>query len=145
MEQFLTKATTPRLTPLNGFAVGITRILNEVNMRTIKLRRQIDDRSLFKSHLILSRLFLSPKGNAMLVLSRKNSQSIIIDSNIQITVLGVHNGRVRLGIDAPKEISIQREEVAAAIRAEQHENRFASTTSVSLPVNEGDCCELVAE
>ena len=47
----------------------------------------------------------------MLVLSRKVGEVITIGSDIKITVLGIDRGLVRLGIDAPKEISIHREEL----------------------------------
>ncbi len=57
----------------------------------------------------------------MLVLSRKKDESIIIDQRITITILEVRGGKIRLGIDAPQEMSIQREELllkeAAAVTA----------------------------
>ena len=55
----------------------------------------------------------------MLVLSRKKNESIIIDDNIVITVVDVRGDKVRLGIQAPREISIHRSEVQEAIEAEQ--------------------------
>ena len=51
----------------------------------------------------------------MLVLSRKKDESIIIDDNISIMVLEIRGDKVRLGINAPGEISIHREEVLVAI------------------------------
>jgi carbon storage regulator CsrA len=47
----------------------------------------------------------------MLVLSRKQSQSIQIDSSIQITVISVSQGRVKLGITAPDHVRIVRNEL----------------------------------
>jgi carbon storage regulator len=47
----------------------------------------------------------------MLVLSRKVGEVITIGSDIKITVLGIDRGLVRLGIDAPKEISVHRQEI----------------------------------
>jgi carbon storage regulator len=47
----------------------------------------------------------------MLVLSRKPDESIVIDEKITITVLEVRGNKIRLGIEAPKEISIMREEL----------------------------------
>ncbi|NLS95013.1 MAG: carbon storage regulator [Planctomycetaceae bacterium] len=44
----------------------------------------------------------------MLVLSRKRNQQITIDGNIRITVLEVSRSRVRLGIEAPREIPVYR-------------------------------------
>ena len=49
----------------------------------------------------------------MLVLSRKESEAIQVGGGITIKVLEVRGGRVRLGIDAPKSVSIQRSEVPA--------------------------------
>lgn len=52
----------------------------------------------------------------MLVLSRKRNESIIIDGNIVITVVEVRGDRVRLGIEAPKEMPVHRQEVHDAIQ-----------------------------
>jgi carbon storage regulator len=46
----------------------------------------------------------------MLVLSRKAGEQIVIGDNIRVTVVKVHGGRVRLGIEAPKDVSINRQE-----------------------------------
>ena len=54
----------------------------------------------------------------MLVLSRKKNESIIINDNITVTVIEIRGDKVRLGIEAPKEIPIHRSEVHAAIHAE---------------------------
>lgn len=56
----------------------------------------------------------------MLVLSRKRDERILIGDNIVITVVDVRGDKVRLGIDAPKEVPVHREEVAQAI-ARQNE------------------------
>ena len=47
----------------------------------------------------------------MLVLSRKISDSILIDGGIKVTILDVKGNVVRLGVEAPKEISIRRTEI----------------------------------
>jgi carbon storage regulator len=47
----------------------------------------------------------------MLVLSRKLNESIVINHDIVVTVLAVQGGRVRLGIEAPLEIPVHRQEV----------------------------------
>lgn len=47
----------------------------------------------------------------MLVLTRKNKQSLLIGDNIEITILEVQNGNVKIGIKAPKDIRIMRKEV----------------------------------
>jgi carbon storage regulator len=52
----------------------------------------------------------------MLVLSRTVGKSIIIDDNVEVTVLEVQGNSVRLGINAPKEVSIHREEIYQRIQ-----------------------------
>ena len=49
----------------------------------------------------------------MLILTRRKEQSVIIDGNIKITVLGVDRGVVKLGFEAPDEVVILREELLA--------------------------------
>ena len=48
----------------------------------------------------------------MLVLTRKTEESILIGDNIEIRVLGVSGDKVRIGIEAPREIEVFRKEVA---------------------------------
>lgn len=59
----------------------------------------------------------------MLVLTRKKDQSIVINDNIEVTVLEIQGDQVRLGIRAPKSVSIHRKEVFLEI---QEENRKAA-------------------
>ena len=47
----------------------------------------------------------------MLVLSRKQHQSLVIGENIKITILELKGNQVRIGIDAPESISVHREEI----------------------------------
>ena len=51
----------------------------------------------------------------MLVLSRKKNESFIINNNITVTVVEIRGDKVRLGIEAPKEIPVHRREVQEAI------------------------------
>jgi carbon storage regulator len=62
----------------------------------------------------------------MLVLTRKLGESIAIDDHIKIVVVQIKGKQVRLGIEAPKETKIHREEVYMAI---QEQNKVSSTTS----------------
>tara|TARA_B100000809_G_C14881364_1_gene439301 strand:+ start:363 stop:590 length:228 start_codon:yes stop_codon:yes gene_type:complete len=57
----------------------------------------------------------------MLVLSRQRDESIIIADNIKITIVDIRGDKVRLGIDAPKEIPVHRQEVFDAIQRENDE------------------------
>ncbi len=59
----------------------------------------------------------------MLVLSRQRDDTIMIGDDIEITVVDIRGDKVRLGINAPKEISVHRKEVYDAIR---RENRAAA-------------------
>lgn len=55
----------------------------------------------------------------MLVLSRQRDESIIIGDNIVITIVDIRGDKVRLGIQAPTEIPVHRQEVYEAIQREQ--------------------------
>jgi len=57
----------------------------------------------------------------ILVLKRRSTESIVIDGKIRVTVLSVHGRDVRLGIDAPRNVSIHRAEVADRIEREKRE------------------------
>jgi len=52
----------------------------------------------------------------MLVLTRKTNESIIIGEDIVLTVIEIRSDRVRLGIKAPKEVSVHRREIYEAIK-----------------------------
>jgi carbon storage regulator len=54
----------------------------------------------------------------MLVLSRQRDESIIIGDNIVLTIVDIRGDKVRLGIEAPQEIPVHRQEVYEAIRRE---------------------------
>lgn len=52
----------------------------------------------------------------MLVLSRKKNEAIVIGDQVTITVVEIRGDKVRIGIDAPKDVSINRQEIALAIK-----------------------------
>ncbi|MBS0202347.1 MAG: carbon storage regulator CsrA [Planctomycetes bacterium] len=56
----------------------------------------------------------------MLVLSRKKNESIVVNDSIVITVVEIRGDKVRLGIEAPREVPIHRSEVHAAIVAQEN-------------------------
>ena len=58
----------------------------------------------------------------MLILTRKSGESLMIGEDISVTVLGVKGNQVRIGIDAPKEISVHREEVFDKIKDKSEED-----------------------
>ncbi|SMF40071.1 carbon storage regulator, CsrA [Alteromonadaceae bacterium Bs31] len=57
----------------------------------------------------------------MLILTRRNNEAIKIGDNVTITVLAIRGSQVRLGIEAPREISVHREEIYNRIVTEQED------------------------
>ncbi|QGP92811.1 Translational regulator CsrA [Neomoorella glycerini] len=70
----------------------------------------------------------------MLVLTRRVNETIVIGNKIKITVISIEEDKIRLGIDAPPDIPVVRQELLAAVR---DENKAAARTPavpvVSLP------------
>jgi len=66
----------------------------------------------------------------MLVLTRKLNEVILINEDIEITVLGVDSGQVKLGINAPKDVKVFRKEVYDRIKEENILAAKSSKTSV---------------
>jgi carbon storage regulator len=62
----------------------------------------------------------------MLVLSRKKNESIVINDDITIVVVEIRGDKVRLGVDAPKEVPVHRQEVYEAIRRNAQNTSEAS-------------------
>ena len=65
----------------------------------------------------------------MLVLSRKPNETIVINGNIEITVVSVDRGKVRLGIKAPKDVPVHRLEVQEAIQKGQESGELEKKTA----------------
>jgi carbon storage regulator len=68
---------------------------------------------------------------AMLVLSRKKNESIVINNDITIVVVEIRGDKVRLGVEAPKEVPVHRREVYDAIRRSElsEGNKLPATDS----------------
>ena len=62
----------------------------------------------------------------MLALTRKKGESLVINNNIEVTILEIRGDQIKLGISAPRDVSIYRKEVYLQI---QEENKAASETN----------------
>jgi len=65
----------------------------------------------------------------MLILSRKMGESIHVGDSVTVTVLGVTRGQVKIGIEAPRELAVHREEIYRRIQDEK--SRGESTKAAS--------------
>jgi carbon storage regulator len=62
----------------------------------------------------------------VLILTRKVGESIMIGESVEVKVLGLRAGQIKLGIEAPKDLKVHREEIYERIRAEEESKRQAS-------------------
>ena len=72
----------------------------------------------------------------MLILTRRVGESLMIGDEVTVTVLGVKGNQVRIGVNAPKEVSVHREEIYERIQAERADDANSSSngTQEGVPV-----------
>ena len=56
----------------------------------------------------------------MLILTRRVGETLMIGDEVTVTVLGVKGSQVRIGVSAPREVAVHREEIHERIKAEEH-------------------------
>jgi carbon storage regulator len=65
----------------------------------------------------------------MLILTRRVGETIVIGDNVIVTVLGIKGNQVRIGINAPKDVTVHREEIYQRIQQEKNTTTPATTTA----------------
>ena len=58
----------------------------------------------------------------MLILTRRVGETVMVGDEVTVTVLGVKGNQVRIGVNAPKEVAVHREEIYERIKREQEGN-----------------------
>lgn len=75
----------------------------------------------------------------MLILTRRVGETVMIGDDVTITVLGVKGNQVRVGINAPKNVAVHREEIYERIKREQQPDRDETPDTPGAPQKPAEC------
>jgi carbon storage regulator len=67
----------------------------------------------------------------MLILTRRVGESVMIGPDVTVTIVGINGNQVRVGVSAPRDVAVHREEIFARIQADEELNRLSSVESGS--------------
>ena len=68
----------------------------------------------------------------MLILTRRVGETVMIGNNVTVTVLGVKGNQVRVGVNAPKDVAVHREEIYERIKREQDPDAKMGTSNANV-------------
>jgi carbon storage regulator len=68
----------------------------------------------------------------MLILTRRVGEAVVINEEVTVTILGVKGNQVRIGVNAPKSVSVHREEIFERIKNERESSARPSTADTNL-------------
>lgn len=92
-------------------------------------------------HLNIKRLIKLNRSNGdrrMLILTRRAGETLMIGDDVTITVLGVKGNQVRIGVNAPKHVSVHREEIYQRIQREKEQKLGGDSSDVEMDDNIGN-------
>jgi carbon storage regulator len=67
----------------------------------------------------------------MLILTRRVGETVMIGNDVTVTVLGVKGNQVRVGVNAPRDVAVHREEIFERIKREEKDGSVATSSSLS--------------